>query len=216
MHCAAKNRKISIRMMFAIWMCLTLFCINARADQVPGDGNAVDGTIRDVTVDQVAKGARITTAPSISGTSDTHGDGQTASVRISSSASLKAPTAAGSPVLVCGSGNTSASHASQAKEYIPGRGSSLGMFVTTGYCLCEECSGGFGLTYSGTVPQARHTISADISRFPIGTRLMIHDVVYTVEDIGSNVTGDQIDIYYDNHEEAVAHGKQTEEVFTVE
>lgn len=90
------------------------------------------------------------------------------------------------------------------------------MFVTTGYCICEECSGGFDLTYSGTVPQARHTISADITRFPIGTRLMIHDIIYTVEDIGSNVIGEHIDIYYDNHEDAVAHGKQIEEVFMVE
>ncbi len=216
MHCSAKSRKIPVRIILAILMCFTLFCVSAQAAQVPGDGNAVDGTIRDVAADQIAKGAQITTAPSIFDTSHTPGDGQITSVHVSSSAPLKTSTTTDSPVLVCGSGKASISHTSQPMEYIPRKGSSLGMFVTTGYCLCEECSGGFGLTYSGTVPQARHTISADISLFPIGTRLMIDDIIYTVEDIGSNVTGDHIDIYYDNHEEAMAHGKQTEEVFTVE
>ena len=56
----------------------------------------------------------------------------------------------------------------------------------------------------------------DISLFPIGTRLIIGDIVYTVEDIGSNVIGEHIDIYYDNHEEAMNHGKQLQEVFTVQ
>lgn len=97
----------------------------------------------------------------------------------------------------------------------PKKDASLGMFVTTGYCTCELCSGGYGLTYSGTVPKASHTISADISLFPIGTRLMIGDVTYTVEDIGTNVVGNHIDIFYDNHEDAMAHGRQMLEVFTV-
>lgn len=96
-----------------------------------------------------------------------------------------------------------------------GKGISLGMFTTTGYCNCAICSGGFNLTYSGTVPKARHTISADLSVFPIGTRLMINDVVYTVEDMGSGVTDNKLDIYYDNHADALAHGRRQLEVFTV-
>ncbi len=96
------------------------------------------------------------------------------------------------------------------------KGSSLGMFTTTGYCggtCC--CSNGSGLTYSGTAPQANHTISADINRFPIGTRLMINNVIYTVEDVGANVTENCIDIFYNTHAEALEHGTKTEEVFTV-
>lgn len=96
------------------------------------------------------------------------------------------------------------------------KGASLGMFTTTGYCGCTKCSGGHNLTYSGTVPKAGHTISADLDVFPIGSRLMIGDVIYTVEDMGSSVNGHWIDIYYDNHEAAVAHGMKTEEVFAVE
>ena len=95
------------------------------------------------------------------------------------------------------------------------QGESLGIFTTTGYCNCEICSSGWGLTYSGTVPQANHTISADINVFPIGTKLMIDGIVYTVEDIGSSVNGGRTDIYYDSHDAAVAHGTQTAEVFAV-
>ena len=93
---------------------------------------------------------------------------------------------------------------------------SLGIFTTSGYCSCEKCSSGYGLTYSGTVPQANHTISADITKLPIGTRVMIGDIIYTVEDIGSKVTGNKIDIYYASHEEALNHGLQEVEVFLVE
>ncbi len=93
---------------------------------------------------------------------------------------------------------------------------SLGIFATTGYCSCEKCCpSGSSLTYSGTVPQANHTISADISVFPIGTRLMINDIIYTVEDIGSNVIGNKLDIYYATHEEAEDHGVIKVEVFSV-
>lgn len=94
---------------------------------------------------------------------------------------------------------------------------SLGMFTVTGYCSCEICcpSSVSKLTYSGTEPQPDHTVSADIDIFPIGTRLMIDDIIYTVEDIGSNVTENKIDIFYATHEEALAHGTTTAEVFAV-
>ncbi len=96
------------------------------------------------------------------------------------------------------------------------QGASLGMHITTGYCTCELCCSGSGLTYSGTVPKANHTISADLELYPIGTRLMIDGIIYTVEDMGSSVQDHMIDIYYDNHEDAVAHGMKTQEVFAVE
>lgn len=95
------------------------------------------------------------------------------------------------------------------------KGNSLGMFTTTGYCNCSQCSGGFGLTYSGTVPKANHTISADLSIYPIGTKLMIDDVIYVVEDMGSSVKGNWIDVFYGSHEEALSHGRKTQEVFQV-
>lgn len=122
-----------------------------------------------------------------------------------------------SRVITAGRGGAEPSGSpSSAEEKENGRkGESLGMFTTTGYCGCEICSSGFSLTYSGTVPKANHTIAADISIYPVGTKLMVDDVIYTVEDMGSHVNGSWIDIYYDNHDDAVAHGTKTQEVFSV-
>ena len=93
------------------------------------------------------------------------------------------------------------------------KGASLGKFIATAYCCCDRCTGGSGLTYSGTVPRAKHTISADINHFPIGTKLIIDDVVYTVEDIGSGINGKRLDIYFNTHEEALSYGRKTVDVY---
>lgn len=96
-------------------------------------------------------------------------------------------------------------------------GDYLGRFETTAYCNCAQCCpGGHILTYSGTVPKANHTISADISIYPIGTKLMIGDIVYTVEDIGSNVNGNHLDIYFETHQQALNYGLKTVDVYLAE
>lgn len=129
-------------------------------------------------------------------------------------------------VIVCGE-KTDSEETADLADFGPGvsfqepeqqaSGESLGMFTTTGYCNCERCnSGGHALTYSGTVPKAAHTISADLSLYPIGTKLMIGDIIYTVEDKGTHVSGNWIDVYYDDHDDAWNHGLKTEEVFLVE
>ena len=64
------------------------------------------------------------------------------------------------------------------------------------------------------MPKANHTIAADPSVLPIGTRVIINGQEYKVEDTGSGVNGNKIDIYYDNHDAAMAHGNQKVEVFT--
>ena len=93
---------------------------------------------------------------------------------------------------------------------------SLGRFTITGYCGCEQCSGGHNLTYSGAVPTPNHTISADLNYFPLGTKLKIDGIVYTVEDKGSSVNGNILDIFYGSHEEALAKGTYIAEVFLVQ
>lgn len=93
---------------------------------------------------------------------------------------------------------------------------SLGTFVLSGYCNCAECSGGFGITFSGTVPQPQHTIAADLTILPLGTKVRIGDIIYTVEDKGSAVQGKMIDIYYADHASAAAHGRTEAEVFLIQ
>lgn len=56
----------------------------------------------------------------------------------------------------------------------------------------------------------------DLTRFPIGTQLRIGDTIYTVEDKGSSVKGNTLDIYYDSHDEALANGVYYAEVFLVQ
>lgn len=95
------------------------------------------------------------------------------------------------------------------------RGEYLGSFITTAYCNCTQCSNGHNLTYSGTVPKANHTISADIDYYPIGTKLMIGNTVYTVEDIGTGVDGHTLDIFFNTHEQALNYGRKTVDVYSV-
>lgn len=101
----------------------------------------------------------------------------------------------------------------EKKTALPGE--SLGIFQISAYCNCDTCSGGHKYTYSGETPQADHTISADLERFPLGTKLYIGGIVYTVEDMGGGITDNRLDIYFSTHEEALAYGLQDVEVFTV-
>ena len=94
----------------------------------------------------------------------------------------------------------------------------LGEFQVTGYCSCTICCGEKEerLTKSETVPRASHTIAADPSVIPLGTRIVIDDVIYTVEDTGKAVRGMRLDIFFDSHEEAVRYGRQEKYVYLVE
>lgn len=226
-----KTSFISMSIMTLLWV--TIFGLSAFGAEVPSGGMAIDGTIQNVKASEISKDTGMIHASSAPGESYISADMPVSGGPVSSQPPQKtegpqdvdtigishnSPSASiGSPVVTCGNGKAAPSPIKEVtnKNQI-NKGASLGMFTTTGYCACDECSGGFGLTYSGTVPQANHTVSADISLFPIGTRLIIGDIVYTVEDIGSNVIGEHIDIYYDNHEEAMNHGKQLQEVFTVQ
>lgn len=96
------------------------------------------------------------------------------------------------------------------------KGEDMGTFSVTAYCGCSKCSSGRGITYAGTAPQAGHTISADLNLFPLGTRLKVGDIIYTVEDKGRSVEGKELDIYFASHEEALNFGRQEAEVFLVE
>lgn len=75
------------------------------------------------------------------------------------------------------------------------KGAHVGNFRLTGYY-------GSGVTYSGVYPRANHTIAADLSILPMGTKVFINNTVYTVEDIGSAVKGNLIDVYYNTRAEA--------------
>ena len=97
-------------------------------------------------------------------------------------------------------------------------GESLGQVVTSGYCNCPICCGIWsgGPTASGVYPTANHTLAVDAYDpfVPIGTKVVMNGVEYTVEDTGAFARyGVQFDVYYDSHAAASAHGHQTWECY---
>lgn len=91
---------------------------------------------------------------------------------------------------------------------------SLGVFRTTGYCPCRQCSEGWGRrTCTGAIATAGHTIAVDPRVIPYGSKVMINGVVYTAEDRGGGVKGNHIDIFYDTHAQTRQHGSRSAEVF---
>ena len=104
------------------------------------------------------------------------------------------------------------------EEYRYNIGESLGQVVTSGYCNCPICCGIWsgGPTASGAYPTANHTLAVDASNpfVPMGTKVVMNGVEYTVEDTGAFARyGVQFDVYYDSHAAASAHGHKTWECY---
>lgn len=119
------------------------------------------------------------------------------------------------------SGNGNSSNSSNSSSYqgatttpvtATESGECLGTFTITAYCGCDKCCGG-KKTASGTTPTEGRTIAADTSILPYGTKVVIDGIVYTVEDCGSGVNGNHIDIFFATHEKAVAYGTRTVKVY---
>ena len=86
---------------------------------------------------------------------------------------------------------------------------SLGHFTCYAYCSCPSCCGQWsgGPTASGTMPEEGRTIAADWGVLPAGTEIYLDGIGWrTVEDTGSGITGDKLDLYMDSHEAALKFG----------
>lgn len=104
---------------------------------------------------------------------------------------------------------------------------------TTGYCKCKKCTGwrrtwygkpvyssgpnkgqykAVGVTASGTKAR-KGTIAADITRYPFGTVMYVPGYGYgRVEDRGSAIQKDHIDLFFSKHKDAVKWGRQVKRV----
>ena len=91
----------------------------------------------------------------------------------------------------------------------------LGEFKLTAYCACEKCCGKWAnsLTATGTVPTQGRTIAVDPKVIPYGTRVVINGHTYVAEDCGGVIKGNRIDIFFDNHAEALQFGVRHEDVY---
>lgn len=78
----------------------------------------------------------------------------------------------------------------------------------TFYCDCIDCCGKTnGITATGTKATEGRTVGADPSVYPYGTKLFIEGLGYrTVEDTGGAIEPNQIDVFMDNHDDALTMG----------
>ena len=92
----------------------------------------------------------------------------------------------------------------------------LGTFKLTAYCACEKCCGkSDGITATGTKATANRTIAVDKTVIPYGTTVIINGNEYVAEDTGGAIKGNIIDIFFDDHEEALNFGVQYANVYKV-
>lgn len=106
---------------------------------------------------------------------------------------------------------------------------SLGTFTLTAYCSCSECCGVWAINRpvdeagneivigaAGEVLKPEYSIAVDPSVIPYGTLVYINGVTYKAQDTGGSITGNRIDVYFNNHAEALKFGVKTAEVYIEE
>lgn len=105
---------------------------------------------------------------------------------------------------------------------------SLGEFKLTAYCSCEKCCGKWALNRpkdengkdivygsTGAILVAGTSIAVDPSVIPYGSQVEINGHTYTANDTGGAIKGNRIDVYFDNHQDALNFGVQYAEVFLI-
>ena len=89
--------------------------------------------------------------------------------------------------------------------------------TATAYCPCEKCCGvwtenrpnGIVYTASGAEAVQGVTIAADWSIYPPGTVLFVEGLgEMIVQDRGGAISGQKIDVFFNNHEDALHFGRQ--------
>lgn len=103
---------------------------------------------------------------------------------------------------------------------------SLGIFKITAYCSCSLCCGkwannrpvdknGDEIVYGaiGKRLKERYSIAVDPSVIPYNSKVIIDGNVYEAQDCGGAIKGNKIDVYFENHQEALNHGVRYSEVF---
>lgn len=103
---------------------------------------------------------------------------------------------------------------------------SLGEFKLTAYCSCEKCCDRWAkkrpkdengneivIGASGEVLEAGKSIAVDPKVIPYGTTVLINGNEYIAQDCGGAIKKKRIDVYFDNHKDALEFGVQYAEIF---
>ena len=83
-------------------------------------------------------------------------------------------------------------------------------FKATAYCPCKKCCDkNDGITASGVKAKEGITIAADWDVLPAGTEVEIQGIgTRIVQDKGGAIRGNRIDIFFENHRDALNFGVQ--------
>ena len=97
-----------------------------------------------------------------------------------------------------------------------------GTFTVTAYSADYKCCGkrpghpDYGITASGTTATEGITVASDWSVLPAGTEIYLDGIGYrTVEDRGSGIEGQDLDLFFEDYDTAVNFGVQTLDVWIV-
>lgn len=103
---------------------------------------------------------------------------------------------------------------------------SLGEFKLTAYCSCSICCGkwannrpvdedGNEIVYGaiGERLKEKYSIAVDPTVIPYRTEVIINGHTYKAQDCGKAIKGNRIDVYFENHNDALEFGIQYAEVF---
>lgn len=97
---------------------------------------------------------------------------------------------------------------------------SLGTFTVTAYCGCSQCCGAYaegrGDVITGAIGEpltANYSIAVDPNVIALGETVYINGQEYKAQDTGGLIKGNRIDMYFDNHEDAIQFGVQYMEVY---
>lgn len=96
----------------------------------------------------------------------------------------------------------------------------LGTFCVTAYCGCSECCGAYaegrGDVVTGAIGEpltANYSVAVDPNIIPLGSTITINGQEYKAQDTGGAIQGNRLDMYFDNHEDAIQFGVQYMEVY---
>ena len=100
-------------------------------------------------------------------------------------------------------------------------GDEIGEVWATAYCPCSQCCGPYanGITASGKKAKPKHTIAVDAYNpiVPMGPKVIIEGVEYTVEDTGNlHHYGNDFDIFYATHSACGSWGRRHVKAYLAE
>ena len=97
----------------------------------------------------------------------------------------------------------------------------LGNFKLTAYCSCSLCCGKWannrpnGIVYGAIGEELKegYSIAVDPEVISYKTEVIINGTIYKAQDCGGGIKGNEIDIYFEDHNDALDFGVQYADVF---